>query len=275
MIDPHAATRLFTPAVGMVDALDSSGFGPVENELAFIRLYLAPGPLDMAALSRIMTPEALAAREQRTAERRARDWPTLGQYREANAAHAGRPIEVVFIGDSITEIWGMAQPDLFTDGRVNRGISGQTTPQILLRFMADVVALKPRVVHILCGVNDIAGNTGPTTPDDFRNNILAMIALAEANDIAVILGTLTPVSPAWNPAVAAPAARIVELNGWLRELARTRGLILADYTAPLSDAEGHLAEGLHQDGLHPGTRGYALMRPVTEDAIRRALASRA
>lgn len=256
----------------MVDSLDSVGFGPSANELEFVRLYLAPGEMDMAALARIMTPDTLAARERQIAERRARDWPGLGQHREANAALSEHPVDVVFIGDSITEIWGLAQPDFFTAGRVNRGISGQTSPQMLLRFMADVVALKPRAVHIMCGINDIAGNTGPTTPQDYKNNILAMIALAEANNIAVILATLTPVSSVWKPAVANPAARVIELNVWLQRLVESRGLTCADYFSPLADVNGDLDERFHRDGLHPGTLGYAAMRPVAEAAISRARA---
>jgi len=273
MTTGHQPANLFTPATGMVDHLDSIGFAPTADELAFVRAYLAPGPMDLMALAGLMSPDAAAAREQRTSARRARDWAALGQYRDANAALVDHPVDVVFIGDSITEIWGLAQPDLFTDGRVNRGISGQTTPQILLRFMADVVALRPKAVHILCGVNDIAGNTGPSTPQDYKNNILAMIALAETHGVAVILGSLTPVSSIWTPAVPDPAVRIAGLNAWQAELAARRGLIRADYVTVLQDENGDLRAAFHRDGLHPGTEGYAAMRPVAEAAIARALAS--
>lgn len=265
------AAAPFAPATGMVDHLDSRGFGPTADELAFVEAYLAPGDLDMAALAARVTPESLTEREARKVARRARDWPALGQYRDANAALAGRATEVVFIGDSITEIWGLAQPDLFANGIVNRGVSGQTSPQILLRFMADVVALKPRAVHILCGVNDIAGNTGPTTPRDYFDNILAMIALAQMHGIAPILACLTPISCAWTPAASAPAARIAELNAWLTTLAADRALVLADYGPALADASGKLRDGFHRDGLHPGTAGYAAMRPIAEAAISKAL----
>lgn len=271
MTTEDTAGSQFTTAVGMVDQLDSHGFGPSAAELAFAEIYLADGEMDIARLAGLFSPDALAEREQRKVARRTRDWPAISQYRDANAALAGQSVDVVFIGDSITEIWALAQPDLFTNGVVNRGISGQTSPQILLRFMADVVALKPRAVHLMCGVNDIAGNTGPTTPQDYKNNILAMIALAEAHGIRTILGALTPVSPVWTPAVADPARRIVELNAWQRELARERDLIRADYVAVLADDSGDLRAEFHRDGLHPGAAGYAAMRLVTDAAIARAL----
>ncbi|CAN5346996.1 hypothetical protein BH10PSE1_BH10PSE1_21080 [soil metagenome] len=270
MTDEDIGLAAFTPAIGMVDRLDSRGFGPIADEIAMVRAYLAPGEMDSAPLLRLA--EQAALREQRGAERKARDWPALAHYREANAALAGQSVDVVFIGDSITEIWGLAQPDLFTGSVVNRGISGQTSPQILLRFMADVVGLKPRAVHLMCGVNDIAGNTGPNTVQDYKNNILAMLLLAEANGITVILGSLTPVSDVWKPAVSNPAERIAELNAWQVELAAERGLIRADYGPVLSDANGGLRADFHRDGLHPGTGGYAAMRPVTDAALARALA---
>jgi lysophospholipase L1-like esterase len=269
MTDENIGSAAFTPATGMVDHLNSRGFGPTADEIAMVRAYLAPGEMDPAPLLRLA--EQATAREQRGAERKARDWPALGQYREANAALASQPVDVVFIGDSITEIWGLAQPDLFTGGVVNRGISGQTSPQILLRFMADVVGLKPRAVHLMCGTNDIAGNTGPNTVQDYKNNILAMLTLAEANGIRIILGSLTPVSAAWKPSVADPAARIAKLNAWLADLAVERRLIRADYFPVLSNADGELRADFHRDGLHPGAAGYAAMRPVTDAAIAIAL----
>lgn len=261
----------FTPAIGMVDRLDSRGFGPSPDEIAGVRAYLAPGDMDPAPLLRLAGPEQMQAREVRAAERRTRDWPALGQYRDANAALAGRPVDVVFIGDSLTEIWGLAQPDLFQEPIVNRGISGQTSPQILLRFMADVVALKPRVVHLMCGLNDIAGNTGPTTPADYADTMLAMVLLAKAHGIATILGSLTPVSSVWRPAVPDPGARILELNRILARLARDHALIHADYILALSDEHGHLRADYHRDGLHPGSAGYRAMRPIADAAIAKAL----
>lgn len=262
----------FTPAVGMVDRLDSKGFGPSAEDYAFAEAYLAPGDLDPEWVARLADPDRRTRREALAAERRARDWPAIGQYREANAALAGQTVDVVFIGDSLTEFWAVAQPDLFTGGVVNRGISGQTSPQILLRFMADVIALKPRAVHLWCGGNDMAGNTGPSTVQDYQNNILAMLTLAQAHDVRVILGALTPFNVvSWNPAVGDLRARTAELNAWQTALVAERGLIRADYFSALADADGLLRPEFHRDGVHPTRAGYEAIRPVAEDAIRRAL----
>lgn len=263
----------FTPAVGMVDRLDPRGFGPSADDLAFAAAYLAPGDLAPEWVARLSDPERRAAREALSAERKARDWPALGQYRDANAALAGQPVDVVFIGDSITEFWRVADPAFFSGPIVNRGISGQTSPQILLRFMADVVALKPKAAHILCGGNDMAGNTGPSTIGDYRNNILAMLTLAEAHGIRVILGALTPFNiVSWNPAVGDLRARTAELNAWQTTLTAERGLVRADYFGVLANAEGHLRPEFHRDGVHPTRVGYDVMRPVAEKAMREALA---
>ncbi len=262
----------FTPAIGMVDHLDSRGFGPSADDLAFAEAYLAPGDLAPEWIARLSDPARRAARVALSAERKARDWPALGQYRDANAALAGHSVDVVFIGDSITEFWSIADPELFSGGKVNRGISGQTSPQILLRFMADVVALRPRAVHILCGGNDMAGNTGPTTPLDYQGNILAMVALAEAHDIRVVLGSLTPFNVvAWNPDVGDLRGRTAELNAVQEQLCRDRGLIRADYFAVLSDIDHRLRAEFHRDGVHPTRAGYHAMRAVADAALKAAL----
>lgn len=265
-------TSPFTPAVGMVDRLDSKGFGPSQEDYAFAEAYLAPGDLDPAWVARLADPERRARREALAAQRKARDWPAISQYREANEALAGQPTDVVFIGDSLTEFWSVAQPDLFTGGIVNRGISGQTSPQILLRFMADVVALRPWAVHIWCGGNDMAGNTGPSTVQDYKNNILAMTVLAQAHGIRVILGALTPFNMvSWNPAVGDLRARTAELNAWQTALCAEREFVRADYFSALADAEGLMKPEFHRDGVHPTRAGYAVLRPVAEAAIARAL----
>lgn len=255
---------------GMVDNLPGYD-GASADELTFARAYLAPGEMDPAVMTLLGDADRVAERERVRAQRRADDWPALGHYREANAALAGRPVEAVFIGDSITEMWTVAQPDLFRDGVVGRGISGQTSAQILLRFMADVVALRPRVVHLMCGVNDVAGNTGPTTPGDFHDNIRAMVALAKAHGIRVVLGSLTPVTALpWSPEVHDPRGRVIEQNAWLRAFAAEQGLPFADHFAVLADAGGALRADLGRDGVHPQLSGYELMRPVAEAALRRA-----
>ena len=222
-----------------------------------------------------LTPEPVCPEKSvPIAERLARDWPGLCRYKEANEALEGaeRP-RVVLMGDSITELWVGGDPALFTDGVVGRGIGGQTSPQMLVRFRQDVVALGPRVVHIMAGTNDIAGNTGPATIRDFQNNILAMLDIARANDIAVVLAAIPPSKWLyWRELDPRPLIR--ELNGWLRETATERGLVFVDYGAVLADADGGLRAELGNDGVHPTAAGYALMRPLAERAFAAALQAR-
>ena len=196
------------------------------------------------------------------------DWAWLCRYRAANAAldPAHRPT-AVFMGDSITERWNTLDPDFFAHGFLDRGISGQTSPQMLVRFMADVVALDPRVVHILAGTNDVAGNTGPTTPEDFKNNIRAMVTLARANGIAVVIGSIPPADHfGWRPELR-PAEQIAELNRWLRAYCEAEGLVYADYYAALADKQGGLPEAYSKDGVHPELAGYAIMAKIAREAI--------
>jgi lysophospholipase L1-like esterase len=204
------------------------------------------------------------------AKHQTRDWPDLCRYRDQNAAilRGGKHPRVVFLGDSITEFWRFAQPDLFDGMVVDRGISGQTTPQILLRFYADVVALRPRVVHIMAGTNDIAGNTGPASDDQIIDNIRAMVDIAAVNRIRVVLGSITPAAANSGDR---PAGRIRALNARLRELARQRGAIFVDYYAALSDGRDGIRPALANDMLHPNRDGYAVMRPLTERALAAAL----
>ena len=227
--------------------------------------------MDPALLARVRDPELIAERARAAELQRATDWPALGPYRRANAEVTG-PVDVVLIGDSITEMWRIAQPDLFSGGVHNRGISGQTSPQILIRFMPDVVALKPRAVHLMCGVNDIAGNTGATTPRDYRNNILAMLDLAKAHGIAVILCSLTPFRTlSWAPEAEDAGPRVAELNRWLKAVSVERGLVHADYFPVLADSDGAMRAEFTRDGVHPGALGYQAMRPVADAAIAEAL----
>ncbi len=202
---------------------------------------------------------------------KANDWAWLCRFRDANAAAEQTAPQVVFIGDSITEGWGRSDPAFFASGNANRGISGQTTPQMLLRFWQDVVALHPKAVHIMAGTNDVAGNTGPNRPEDFKNNLRAMVSLAKANGIAVIIASIPPADHlAWKPAMQ-PALRIAELNAWLKDFAQNNGLIYADYFAAMVDKGGAMNAALTKDGVHPTDPGYAVMRPVAEAAIQQAL----
>lgn len=197
------------------------------------------------------------------------DWPALCRYRDADRT-VDTPPRAVMIGDSITEFWLSAAPALFVGGIVDRGVSGQTSAQILARFYQDVVRLHPRVVHILCGTNDVAGNSGPTSPDDFANAVVAMVDLARANDIAVVIGAIPPAGSFGWRAGYRPAAQIIALNAWLRDLARQRGLVFADYHTALADPAGAMKPGLSNDGVHPNAAGYAVMEPIARAAIAEA-----
>lgn len=197
------------------------------------------------------------------------DWAWLCRYAEADKQVAQAP-RVVFIGDSITENWVALAPSLFVSGAVGRGISGQTSPQALVRFYQDVVRLRPRVVHIMIGTNDIAGNTGPNSPEMYANHVAAMVDLARANGIAVVLGSILPAAKfPWRPQLS-PARQVVALNAWLRDFARARGAVYADYHSALVNAEGGMNPDLAPDGIHPNARGYAVMEPIAKAAIAEA-----
>lgn len=197
------------------------------------------------------------------------DWAWECRYADADKQIAQAP-RVVFIGDSITENWVGLAPTLFVDGAIGRGISGQTSPQILVRFYQDVVRLKPRVVHIMIGTNDIAGNTGPSSPEMYTNHVAAMVDLARANGIAVVLGSVLPAAKfPWKPQLS-PAAQVVALNAWLKDFAAQRGAVFADYHAALANAEGGIDRDLAPDGIHPNAKGYAVMEPIAKAAIAQA-----
>jgi lysophospholipase L1-like esterase len=198
------------------------------------------------------------------------DWAWLGCYRADNEKllASGAKVHTVFLGDSITEGWARADPDLFSNGIVGRGISAQTTPQLLVRMHADVIALKPRVVHIMAGTNDIAHNTGPMTAQDSQNNIMAMCEIARAHKIRVVLGSVPPASKYWWRPEAQPKAEALAMNDWMRGYAKSIGAKYADYAAALTDAQGNVKVELAKDEVHPTREGYAAMRPIAEAAIR-------
>jgi lysophospholipase L1-like esterase len=213
---------------------------------------------------------------------RLRDWPALARYREANIAlptpKAGEA-RVVFMGDSITDAW--QQPRfgrMFQDHPfVDRGISGQTTPQMLVRFRPDVIDLGAKAVVVLAGTNDIAGNTGPMTDEQVEGNLASMSELARAHGIKVILASILPVS-AYHVAAggvpqttARPMARIRALNDWMKKYAKDNGHLYLDYFSAMVDASGLLREDLSQDDLHPNLKGYEIMGPLAEAAIAEAL----
>lgn len=201
------------------------------------------------------------------------EWAGLARYREANAKLP--PPEgdrVVFMGNSITEEWARHFPSLFP-GRpyIGRGISGQTTPQMLVRFRQDVIALRPRVVVILAGTNDIAGNTGPATLEEIQGNLASMTELAQANGIRVVLCSVLPVLDyPWKPGLE-PAPKIVALNAWLRRYAEERGAVYVDLHSAVRDARNGMNAELARDGVHPTEAGYRVMAPMVEAGIRLAL----
>jgi lysophospholipase L1-like esterase len=244
----------------------------VARREALAELVLVPTPPEeyWRALAQAQAT-APAGDAGRIAEQLALDWPNLCRYQQANAALRGaaKPT-AVFMGDSITEGWVGADPDLFAGGNVGRGIGGQTSPQMLVRFRQDVVALEPRVVHLMAGTNDIAGNTGPMTVESYRHNIAAMIDLARANGIAVVLAAVPPSRRLyWRELDPRPWIR--ELNEWLSATAAQQGLEFVDYGTVLADAEGGLRADLGNDGVHPNRAGYAAMRPLAQRAIAAAL----
>ena len=203
------------------------------------------------------------------------DWANLARYRPANAQlKPAAPGEnrVVFMGNSITEGWAPRFDSLFPGKPyVGRGISGQTTPQMLLRFRQDVIALNPKVVVILGGTNDIAGNTGPSTLEMIEDNLASMTELAKANGIKVVLVSVLPAFDyRWKPGVE-PAPKIVALNTWIKQYAAKAGAVYLDLHTPMADERQGMKASLSADGVHPNAAGYALMSPLTERAIADAL----
>jgi len=201
------------------------------------------------------------------------DWAQRCRYHAENSAlPAAASTRVIFLGDSITEAWKNLDPDFFVHDTLDRGISGQTTEQMLLRLRPDVLELHPAVLHIMAGTNDIAGNVGPTTLALIQGNIQSMVELARVQGIAVILASVPPAARfGWRPELQ-PAATIAALNTWLREFAAREHLIYADYYAVLADGQGGLLAALSDDGVHPNAAGYAAMKPIAQAAVARALA---
>jgi lysophospholipase L1-like esterase len=219
----------------------------------------------------------IAALEERIeAQRRLlMDWAGLIRYGSENTelppAALGED-RVVFLGDEITENWGRGRAKFFPGKPyLNRGIKGQTTPQMLLRFRQDVIALRPKVVVILAGANDLASVTGPITQGMLAENVMSMVELAKANGIRVVLASLTPVCDCYTKqTLLRPQGKIIGINGWLKEYARESGAVYLDFYAALADGRNFKKE-LTSDGLLPNDVGYAVMAPLAEAAIAQAL----
>ncbi len=250
--------------VGMVADPCPPALEAPEPVRAFNALFLAPGKVDLPRLLALTKDPAYVAYNAEKTAREATDWAGLCRYRRDNEAiiSSGRRPRAVFFGDSITEAWVLGDPDLFGDAVIGRGIGGQTSAQMLVRFRQDVIDLKPRVVQILAGTNDIAGNRGPTREQDFQNNIMAMVELAKAHHIKVVLASIPPAAAfIWKPELT-PAPMIARLNVWLADYARREGLTYLDYYAVLAEPDGAMRKGWSLDGVHPNRDGYAAMRAL-------------
>ena len=201
------------------------------------------------------------------------DWALMSRYRAADQAQiaSGQRLDVVFLGDSITQGWAENAPGFFRPGLAGRGISGQTSPQMLVRFRQDVLDLRPRAVHVMMGTNDIAGATGPMTLEETEANFATLSELARLHGIRVILASVPPVAAFPGRPGLETIEKIRALNGWIRAYAARTGAVFADYTAVLDDGRGGMRPGLSTDGVHPTAAGYAAMAPVAERAIAEAL----
>ena len=237
----------------------------------------------VAAQTPTPTPDPLAAAHQRADRLQARlnDFANFARYRDMNSKLPSPTKDeqrVVFMGDSITDVWKL---DQYFPGApyVNRGISGQTTPQMLLRFRSDVIDLQPKVVVILAGTNDIAGNTGPMSLMDIENNYQSMVELAHVHGIHVVFASIMPISDynknaQGNPIIRSTQRRpeqILALNEWIKKYCAEKKLVYLDYFTAMADEKGFLKADLANDGLHPNPKGYELIKPLAENAIKTAL----
>ena len=246
------------PRVGILDRPCAALPASPTSVAAYLKVRAAA----LAARRVPLSPTAEALKLYADWQRRLRDndFPGLCRYEAANAAlPPASDRRVVFFGDSITELWGLNAPTLFRDDILNRGISGQTTTQMIGRFRADVIELHPKVVHILAGTNDIAGNTGPVSLRWIENNIETMVDLAQSKGIQVVLAAVPPAARfAWRPDVK-PLASIKAYNRWLADYAARRRLVFIDYHGLLDDGQGGFLPRLSADGVHPNAAGYDRM----------------
>ena len=240
----------------------------------------APAPVPPAAAAAPAAPAAAKApptveEQLATLQKKMQDWAQLDHYRERNAALAAPAADeqrVVFYGDSITEIWARSWKASFGDKPyVDRGISGQTSAQMVVRFHQDVVDLHPKVVLILAGTNDVAENTGPMTQEATLDDFRSMLEMARANGITVVIGSIPPADEfSWHKGLE-PAPKIQALNAKLEAWCKSEGLVWVDYYSALADDKGAMKPGLSLDGVHPTPAGFAVMAPLAEAGIEKAL----
>ncbi|MEO6359866.1 MAG: GDSL-type esterase/lipase family protein [Sphingomicrobium sp.] len=241
----------------------------ITNEMT--RRLMLGGAIALPALA--FAQPAEETWDQRWARELKADFSMQGRYRADNERilAAREKVDVVFMGDSITQGWRDQRPSFFRPGRVGRGISGQTTPQMLVRMIPDVADLKPRAVHIMAGTNDIAGNTGPMTQEMTRDNIRGMVAIAKYHKIKVILASIPPAANfPWRPGMNT-LRPIRELNQWIKRYAAQTGSTYVDYHPALADAAGAMKPGLANDGVHPTVAGYEAMERVLTPVLKRVL----
>jgi len=222
----------------------------------------------------IFLGKLVVAQEKQYSELMEQDWANLKKYKAQNEKiqETQDYPDVVFMGNSITEGWVNAQPEFFENNNyAGRGIGGQTTPQMLIRFVPDVIKLKPKAVVILAGTNDIAGNTGFSSVEMVTNNIQAMSQLALANDIKVILTSILPVYDyPWRPGLE-PVEKIAKINSWIRKYAEQNHHTYLDLFTPLKDEKEGLPKRYSEDGVHPNLEGYQVMSPLTKKAIEKII----
>jgi lysophospholipase L1-like esterase len=245
---------------------------------ALILLITLSIPLIVSAQNQTSdSPDVLKQRLEQM-QKRAQDWPQLSRYRDANSKvppAAKNENRVVFLGDSITDAWNLAEY-FPSKPYINRGISGQTTPQMLIRMRPDVIALKPKVVVILAGTNDIAGNTGPMTIEMIEDNYASIAELARANSIKVVFASVLPIHDYGKTKMSERRSpeQILQLNQWIKGYCEKNGLVHLDYFSKMVDDKGMLKVELANDGLHPNAEGYKIMAPLAEAAIQQALRKR-
>ena len=240
----------------------------------FSLLFIGQTAIAQTQPAATKTPEEMA-KEYAAWTKMRDDWPNFARYRAANEK-LGPPKtgenRVVFMGNSITDGWIRSNPEYF-EGRpyVDRGISGQTTPQMLVRFKADVIDLKPKVVVLLAGINDIAGNTGPSTLEMIEDNLSGMATLAKANGIKVVMSSILPAFDfPWKPNME-PAEKVVKVNAWIKDYAAKNGMIYLDYFTAFADERKGMPAKYSKDGIHPTKEGYLVMGPLADAAIAKAL----
>jgi lysophospholipase L1-like esterase len=221
------------------------------------------------------TPEQMQAYRKAMDEQLRNDWANLARYKADNEK-IGLPgvgeDRVIFMGNSITDFWINTMPEFFAGkSYIDRGIGGQTTPQMLIRFRQDVINLKPKVVVILAGINDINGNTGPSTLEMIEDNFKSMVEIAQANNIHVVLSTVLPCDSIYVRPDLHPAERVVQLNVWIKKYSSDKGCGYIDYFSSLTDKKNGLKKEYTNDGIHPNKAGYLIMAPLADAAIKKAL----